>query len=289
MSVKLYFGDCLEGMSNTADGVYDIIITDPPYLTTDLAFDKVGFDIKTFIDLSYRTLKQNGYLVSFGSIGLFAQILNTKLFNARFSGVWLKSRGVMRTHNAKKPMSRAEPYVVFCKNNSQISGLTFNKIKNYGYDSYRVVQRKSGYKRGGKDSLSRANTQGFTIDGHVSENDGFRYQTDVIEGKSKSCMPHAERTEHPTQKPINVMETLIKMLTNEGDVVLDPFGGSGTTMLACLNTKRNGVSFEIDPEYYEMSWERVEAARAKAMLNEQVIADEIKPLPTKQKVQQTLF
>ncbi|HEY9703064.1 MAG TPA: hypothetical protein V6C58_11485, partial [Allocoleopsis sp.] len=171
----------------------------PPYMTTDLHFDRTGFNLDEFLIQSLRVLKNDGYLVSFGSIELLGAISNT--FPIRWSGFWLKPSGVMRTATAKKPMSKSELYCVFAHPKHKISNLIFNKITIPG-KPYRTVKRKSEYKRDGKDSLSRANPSAWTVDGYVCENNGFRYQTDVIEAPSKQYMKHKERTDHPTQKPV---------------------------------------------------------------------------------------
>ena len=121
-------------------------------------------------------------------------------------------------------------------------------------------KRNTGYKRDGKDQLSRADTSGWTKDGYILENNGFRWQTDVIFGHPKPCMPHAERTLHPTQKPVTVMSTLIQWLTNENDIILDPFAGSGTTAVACKNLNRRCIAIEKHLPYFEIMQARVSQA-----------------------------
>lgn len=94
---------------------------------------------------------------------------------------------------------------------------------------------------------------------------------------------------HPTVKPTNMLEYLIKLCTNEGDVVLDPFMGSGTTGLACQNTNRRFIGIELDADYFEIARDRIETARSKAMLDTPIQLNTPAPLPTKPKIQQTLF
>ena len=255
MTNQIIHGDCFEVMKSLSDNSFDAVITDPPYMTTDLHFDKIGFNVDLWLQECLRVLKPDAYLISFGSIELLGKI--STVFPIRWSGVWIKPSGVMRTHTAKKPMSKSEPYCVFAHPNHKISNLIFNKIKVYGYSPYKTIQRKSKYKRDGKDSLSRANSQGWTKDMYVCENDGFRWQTDVIEAPSKQYMTHAERTDHPTQKPVKAIKTLIEMTTNKDNLILDPFGGSGTTAIACLETGRNYVIIEQSLEYFTMINERV--------------------------------
>lgn len=255
MENQIIKGDCFDVMQQFPDGIFDAIITDPPYMSTDLHFDKKGFDVDKWVEECIRVLKKNGYLISFGSIPLLGQIsLSVPL---RWSGYWLKSCPVIRTHNAKKPMSKGEPYSVFAHPNHSIPMLTFNKITIPG-KPYRTVQRNRGYRRKSSDSIDRACTNGWTNDGYIKENLGVRFQTDVLEGHSKNRMKRSERTAHPTQKPISIMSTLIRMCTNENDLILDPFAGSGTLALACLETDRRYVCIEKDDNYFKIIEDRIE-------------------------------
>lgn len=88
-------------------------------------------------------------------------------------------------------------------------------------------------------------------------NEGTRQQTDVIAGHSKNRMKHAERTAHPTQKPVSVLSTLILMCTNPGQKVLDPFAGSGSTAIACIDNDREYICIEKDKEYFQIMEDRV--------------------------------
>jgi site-specific DNA-methyltransferase (adenine-specific) len=258
MSVDLHLGDCLDVLRTLPDNSVDAVVTDPPYLTTDLHFDKAGLDMGWVTDL-LRIVKPDGYLVVFAPVEMSAHI--AYYWSMRFTGFWLKVRPGMRTSTAKKPMSKSELYSVFAHPKHKIKNLTWNPIKIPG-EPYRRVQRKKGYLRGGRDQLDRSCGSSWTEDGYIKENDGWRMQTDVIIGAPKSCMPHAERTPHPTQKPENVMSTLVQWLTNEGDTVLDPFMGSGTTGVSCVNFGRNFIGIEREPDYFEIARARIAAAQA---------------------------
>lgn len=255
----LHLGDCLQIMAQLPDNSVDCVVTDPPYMNTDIHFDKVGFNVIEWKKQVLRILKPNGYLISFGGIQLLASFLPE--FSIRFSGVWLKQAPVIRTKAAKKPMSKMEMYCVYVKKQHKISELVFNPQKTYGHENYKTTRNKSKTITTRKDSLKRADPSNWTQDNFISEcNDGSRWQTDVIEGNNKIGMPIFERTKHPTQKPVNVIEVLIKMLSNENDLILDPFLGSGTTALACINTNRRFIGCEIDTEYYEIAKGRIEKA-----------------------------
>lgn len=260
--VTLHHGDCLEFMRTLPAGSVDAVVTDPPYLSTDLHFD-------TAMDYGWlheclRVVKPNGYLVMFGTVVTLAEA--AKVWAMRFSGVWLKPRGAMRTHVAKKPMSRAELYVVFAHPLHKISELTWNHVFIEG-TPYRKVMRKNDYIRDGVNQIDRSNPSAWTKEGFVNENGGTRYQTDVIEAASKQCMPHDERTIHPTQKPVLLINTLIQWVTNAGDTVLDCFTGSGTTGVACVQTGRNFIGCEIDAGYFEIAKKRIETAQMQPALD----------------------
>ncbi len=239
---------CLEDvLPRIASHSIDMICIDPPYLTTDLQFDKDGIDLPLLKAEFARILKPSGYLVSFGSIPLLAAFCDP--FAIRFSGMWLKPP-MIRAKDAKKPMSSCEPYAVYALKTAKIKELTYNRQKIAG-EPYKVVRRNTQCRRDGEDSISRADSSGWTQDGYVSENDGFRWQTDVLEAPNKPRMRRAERTQHPTQKPVAAIRTLVRMLTNEGDLVLDCFAGSGTTGEACVWENRRFILVEKSEEYYE--------------------------------------
>ena len=262
MKVTLHLGDCLDILPTLEAGSVDAVVTDPPYKTTDLHFD-LGDANNSWIKSLLEVTQANGYLALFGSLEL--QSLANSLWNIRFGTAWIKPRGTMRSHNAKMPMNQWEPCYVYAHPNHTIAGLTWNKIKIDG-EPYSKVQHNTGRRRGWSDSLDRATTSTWTKEGFVSENSGFRWQTDVINGPFKACMPFAERTEHPTQKPENVIMTIIRWLTNPGDLVLDPFMGSGTTGVACVKTGRNFIGIEIDPAYFAIAERRIAEAQQQLQL-----------------------
>lgn len=244
--------DCIDILKGYPDHCIDAIVTDPPYLNTHLSFDKKGFDLDEFLVQSLRVLKQNGYLIMFGGIETLGKTSNH--FPIRWTGVWLKSNPSFRTATAKKPKSRSEFYAVFAHPKYNVGSLVFNKLKIEG-EPYKKIKRKSGYTRGGKDNFS--SPEGWTKDGYIQNNSGFRWQTNVIEAPNKCCMKHKERTNHPTQKPVKLMKTLIEMCTNENQLILDPFAGSFSTAIACLETNRNYICIEKETEYFLMGENRI--------------------------------
>ena len=187
----------------------------------------------------------------FGGFNVQYQIAQRHKY--RFSGMWNKSLAGMRTHSAKKPRSQCEPYIVFAHPNHTIKNLTWNPILIPG-TPYKKVQRNTGYVRDGKSQIDRASTSAWTDDGYVNYNAGTRQQTDVI---TAPTMKHEERTNHPTQKPVVLMKVLIQWLTNPGDIVFDPFMGSGTTGVAAIELGRDFIGAEINGEYFEIAQNRL--------------------------------
>jgi site-specific DNA-methyltransferase (adenine-specific) len=255
----LYCGDCLSILP-ALSGI-DAIVTDPPYFSTDLKLDKES--VPADWELMTHCVQPNGYLAVFAPFEIQSEIF--PIWKRRFSGVWMKPLSIKRTHSAKKPPGLFELYVVYAHPDHQISHLTWNQVFVPG-EPYQKVQRKSGYKRGAKDQLDRQGTSGWTEDGFVAENSGVRYCPDVLFGANKPCMAHEERTDHPTQKPIEVMEVLVQWLTNPGDVIFDPYMGSGTTGVAALKHDRRFIGCEINPDYFAIACERIENAQRQPQL-----------------------
>ena len=123
---QIIHGDCFDILKDIPDKSIDAVITDPPYMTTDLRFDKTGFDVDLFLNLLLSKLKSDGQLAVFGSIELLAKF--STIYPIRWSGFWLKQAGGMRTHTAKKPMSKSEPYCIFAHPKHKVSNLVYNKI-----------------------------------------------------------------------------------------------------------------------------------------------------------------
>jgi len=243
-------------MASLPDGCVDAIITDPPYLKTDLDFDRAGLDMKVFADM-VRVVKPNGYLAVFAPVEMQAEIAKT--WKMRFSGAWVKQAGGMRTAAAKKPMNQWELYCVFAHPLHRVSNLTWNQCYDEG-EPYRKVKHYTGYIRDGINQIDRSNTDAWTQDGYILLNSGDRRRTDVLYGSSKPGMAHNERTIHPTQKPLRVIDTLIRWLTNPGELVLDPFIGSGTTALAAAKSGRHFIGCDQSAEYAAIALERLRKA-----------------------------
>lgn len=238
------------------DGSIDLILTDPPYLTTDLRFDKTGIDFNLLAKELKRVLKPTGWAFVFLPLQAISFFLNNG-FRIKFEYVWIKNNITMQTYNTVKPMSMHERCVAFVhKELKRMNDLTFNKkeIRTIGHKAYRKTNKASTplteYEKENR-------IVGYKND-YTKTNDGSRFPTTVLHAPSKSCMIKKERTNHPTQKPLEVLNTIIKGYSNKKDLVLDPFAGSGSTGVACINHYRYYIMIEKEEKYFKEAFERIE-------------------------------
>jgi DNA modification methylase len=239
--INLMHGDCLERMKEIADGSVDMVLTDPPYGTTACKWDSI-IPLEPMWEQLKRIIKPNGAIVMTASQP-FTTILiasNTKMF--KYVWQWKKSNLTNFLNAKKQPLRCFEDVVLFCERQS-----TYNPQMIEGCNrkiSRRVGTKTSVYGKADKETFYDSST---------------RYPTQLIE------MPN--RTDgkfHPTQKPVALMEYLIKTYTNECETVLDFTMGSGTTGVACVNLNRKFIGIELDAKYFSIAKSRIEEAQKKA-------------------------
>ena len=243
--IDLRKGDCLEVMSQIESGSIDAIITDPPYGTTACKWDSV-IDFDLMWEQLNRVIKPNGAIVLFGSEPFSSALRMSNIKNYKYDWIWIKNKPTGSLLAKRQPMRIYEQISVFYKKQSVYNRIMIKKTEKEFKKSYRKNERNvnpvgSHYKHNEKliQSLERQkykppiNTLYFKRD---DKRDG---------------------SQHPTQKPVALMEYLIKTYTNEGETVLDFTMGSGSTMVACQNTNRNGIGIEQDNKYFEISEQRI--------------------------------
>ena len=239
--MKLYKGNCLEVMKTIQDKSIDAIITDPPYGTTACKWDSViPFDLMW--EQLNRIIKPNGAIVLFGSEPFSSALRMSNIKNYRYDWIWEKTLFSNFALVKKQPAKLHENICVFYKKQP-----TYNPqmIKGKPY----------------KDKV-RSRTMGVIGD-VIGEkkaiiNKGTRYPSTIQKysnGNNKSV--------HPTQKPIALMEYLIKTYTNENETVLDFTMGSGSTGVACVNTNRKFIGIEKDDKYFDIAEQRIKEAEYK--------------------------
>lgn len=239
----IYNEDCLEGMKRIPDGSVDMILADLPYGVTKNKWDSV-IPLDELWEHYKRVIKENGAIVLFGQ-GLFTARLmfsNEKWY--RYNLIWEKDRPSGFLNAKRMPLRSHEDIVVFYK-----------KLPTYNpqfWEGKPLHGMGSKFKEG---QLSNNNYGKFDSHKNPSakrEGDTKKYPRSVLSFK-KEHPPI-----HPTQKPVALFEYLIKTYTNKGETVLDNCMGSGTTAIACLNTDRQYIGFELDETYHRLSLDRIE-------------------------------
>ena len=245
---KLYQGDCLEVMDELISlGVkFDAIITDPPYGTTACKWDNV-IPFNKMWERVNKLIKDNGAVVLFGSEPFSSNLRISNIKNYRYDLIWEKEQGTDFGNANRKPLKAHENISIFYKKQP-----TYNPqfTKGKPYTDKRTNKREMAIKN---NKLEHRNII-FASETIPIENKGTRYPTTVIKvSREKGSMSGY----HPTQKPINLLEWLIKTYTNEGDLVLDFTMGSGSTGVAALNTNRKFVGIELDEDHFNIAVERL--------------------------------
>ena len=233
--IDLKHGDCLELMKDIPDKSIDMILCDLPYGTTQNKWDTV-IPLNDLWNQYKRIIKDNGAIVLF-SQPPFDKILacsNLKMF--RYEWIWQKENSTGFLNAKKMPLKIHENILVFYKKLP-----TYNPQMRLGFKPYRCKQGRhttnyGDYKRG-----------------HLTESNGERYPIDIINFQREVSL-------HPTQKPVALLEYLIKTYTNESEIVLDNCMGSGSTGVACVNTNRNFIGFELDENYFNIAKTRINNA-----------------------------
>ena len=233
---QVFNEDCLEGMKRIPDKSIDMILCDLPYGTTACKWDTIipTEDLWTQYE---RIIKDNGAIVLTASQPFTTALAYSNLKLLRYSLVWEKEQGVNFLLAKKQPLKVHEDILVFYK-------------KQPGYNPQMTKGAPYVSGKGNSGDVTGRVIKKQTV------NTGERYPRSIIKVNRQTGL-------HPTQKPVDLFEYLIKTYTNEGDVILDNCMGSGTTAIACLNTGRNYIGFELDRDYYEKLTERIASHKLK--------------------------
>jgi len=243
-SVQLMQGDCLDKMRGIPAGSVDMVLTDPPYGTTDCKWDSV-IPLGPMWDQLKRITKPDGAIVMTASQPFTSALVmsNPKLF--KYDWCWRKNRCTGFLNAKRQPLRNKEDILVFYQKQP-----TYNPQYSAGKPYKATEKRKTN-------RVSDPTVYGEFVHGpdFRNDNDGRRHPKQVLEFEAV-----ASGTVHPTQKPVALMEYLIRTYTNEGETVLDFAMGSGTTGVAAMNTGRRFIGIELDPEYFAIAEERIEGA-----------------------------
>ena len=233
--VKLYHGDCLVKMTEIGDKSVDMILCDLPYGMTKNKWDTIiSFD--ELWKHYNRVIKDNGAIILFGNQPFTTLMIYSNMKMFRYAMVWEKNKFSDFLNAKRKPMKTNEDICVFYKKQP-----TYNVQKWYStpyerWNTQKAVDKQTNY---GKHKEN------------ISKSEGERLPTTVLK------FNRVERPLHPTQKPVDLLEWLIKSYSNEDDVILDNCMGVGSTGLACMNTNRKFIGIELDDSYYCLAKRRI--------------------------------
>ena len=235
---EILLGDCLELMKDIPNGSIDMILCDLPYGTTNCKWDII-IPFEKLWEQYYRITKPNAAIVLFSTQPFTTALISSNMKDFRYSLIWDKIRAAGFLNANRMPLKQHEDINVFYKMQP-----TYNPQKyiDKPYDKTKYNGNKLD-----KNVLGAYTSQS-------SKNEGERFPKSIL---TFSQNWRRQDQIHPTQKPVELMEYLIKTYSNEGDLILDNCAGSGTTAIACLNTNRQFIVMEKEQKYYDIILKRV--------------------------------
>jgi DNA modification methylase len=244
---ELIHGDCLIELPKIFDKKIDLILTDPPYGTTQCKWDSI-IPFELMWNQLKRVIKDNGCIALFGSEPFSSALRMSNIKQFKYDWVWQKNKPTGNFLAKTQPMRSLEQISVFYKNKS-----TYNpqKIKRTP-EEFKACYRKNNSIYTNGEQFSKG-TKGVLIR-KTEEEQWYKYPINLI----KFNLPDGRKgKQHPTQKPVALLEYLIKTYTNENDTVLDFTMGSGSTGVACKNLNRNFIGIEKDDKYFDIAKQRI--------------------------------
>ena len=237
-NIKLIKGDCLEVMKSIPDKSIDMILCDLPYRTTACKWNII-IPFKPLWEQYNRIIKDNSAIVLFGSQPFTSALIMSNLKMFKYEWIWEKDAGSNFTTVKYQPMKEHENILVFGKGKTRY---------------FPIMQERIGSRKGKEtttiDSGRKDSVYGTQEGRGILKVGKLRYPRSIQRF-------NRERGLHPTQKPVKLLEYLIKTYTNEGELVLDNCMGSGSTGVACLKTNRKFIGIEQDDKYFEIAYNRI--------------------------------
>lgn len=249
--VNLMQGDCLALMGDIPDGSIDMVLCDLPYGTSACKWDSV-IPFEPLWEQYKRVIKADGAIVLFGSEPFSSLLRTSNLDMYKYDWKWEKPNGANFLNFKYQPAKVHEDIIVFSKMAS-----SYSKRGNMVYNP-QMATGKPYNQESGKQRTDNGHVLGATVRSPIKQvftsNSGTRYP------RSIQRFGHDPDKKHPTQKPVALLEYLVKTYTSVGDTVLDNCMGSGSTGVACVNTGRSFIGIELDAKYYEIAVERIKTA-----------------------------
>ena len=237
----IHLGNCLDVMATLPTGSVQALITDPPYGTTELAFDQGGVDWAAFWAEARRVCTPSAVMVLFADSLFTVDLIVSNRSEYRYRLVWEKTRGTGFLDANQRPLRTHEDILVFCR---ALRSSTYNP-------QMRPAERvtASTVRDGNLGTHHWGNNKGRA----AWEDNGTRHPGSVLHVPSI----RSQDSVHPTQKPVDLMRWLVASYTQPGDTVLDPFAGSGSTGVACVALGREFIGVELDATYHALAQQRV--------------------------------
>lgn len=242
MSVKLYLGDCLEVMKQLPDNSIDMVLCDLPYGTTSCSWDVI-IPFEPLWEQYHRICKDNAVIALFASQPFTSMLVTSNIKEFRHEWIWIKNRGSNFANTVREPMKEHEEILIFSKGK-----WTYNK----------QLQERTG---GGLDRAKYNVSWRTSSDNYRKFDDRENNQIGELRVPSSWQKFNTETGLHPTQKPVELCEYLIKTYSNVGDTILDNCMGSGTTGIACLHTDRNFIGIDKEQKYFDIAQRRIKEVK----------------------------
>ena len=245
MTIEIIEGDCLEVMREIPDASIDMVLCDLPYGTTACAWDAI-IPFEPLWSAYWRLLKPNAAIVLTATQPFTTTLIASQIDAFKYTWVWEKSRPSGFAQAKNMPLKSHEDVCVFSRGVTVHATQSTRRMPYYPQGVEQLDQPRVEEKKSWSDSSfsKRPSHKAYL-------------QTQTNYPRSVLKIPSEGATVHPTQKPVELMEYLIRTYTDEGQTVLDNTMGSGTTGVACLNTGRNFIGIEQDPGYYAIAAKRL--------------------------------
>ena len=244
VNIELKQGDCLELMKDILDGSVDLVLTDPPYGTTACKWDSV-IPFEPMWEQLNRIIKPNGAICLFGNEPFTSCLICSNINGFKYRWDWNKKIPSGMGYAKYRPMQQTEDICVFSKGGEKTK---YNP---------QFIKRDKPIKSGGNSIQARV------YSGFKCMENGNEYKK-TYDYKNPITLIEFDKVRkgalHPTQKPVPLLEYLIRTYTNEGETVLDFTMGSGSTGVACVNTNRNFIGIELDENYFKIAENRIKQA-----------------------------
>lgn len=247
---KIYLGDCLELMPQIESGSIDMILCDLPYGTTACKWDTI-IPFEPLWEQYERIIKLNGAILLFSSQPFTTALINSNRKLFKYEYVWVKNNCTNLVQAKRMPLRAHENILVFYKEQPSFNPTKIKRTEN----ELKRISRSSKIENKKEDVYLKVigtNMQKRELAEYKLSDDVLHFNS--VHGRDKN------KLEHPTQKPLALIEYLIKTYTNEGETVLDNCIGSGTTAVGCKNTNRNYIGIEKEEKYYNVTEQRLSAS-----------------------------